>query len=87
MGSGFKLTLQYNNYVPADGAAIASGYQNVDGATDFVLSADKVTVREDEKSDAMDDGASASTTDAGILTTAAALTASAAAFVSLRKRK
>ena len=87
VGSGFKLTLQYNNYVPADGAAIASGYQNVDGATDFVLSADKVTVREDEKSDAMDDGASASTTDAGILTTAAALTASAAAFVSLRKRK
>lgn len=86
-GSGFKFTLQYNNYVPADGAAIASGYQNVDGAADFVLSADKVSVMKDSETDAKDDTASASTPDAGILAASAALAASGAAFVSLKKRK
>ena len=83
-GSAFKFALQYNNFVPADEAAIASGYQKVDGATDFALVADKVTVKEEPKAD---DGASASTLDAGIVTAAAALAASGAAFISLKKRK
>lgn len=86
-GSDFKFTLQYNNYVPADGAAIASGYQNVDGATDFVFSADKVAVKEETKTNKKDDTISASTPDAGILTASVALAASGAAFVSLKKRK
>ena len=83
-GSNFKFALQYNNYIPADDAAIASGYQAVGGATDFALLADKVVVKEEPKTD---DGASASTLDAGIVTAAAALAASGAAFISLKKRK
>ena len=79
--AGFKFALQYNNYVPADKATVACGYQQVDGATDLTLSADKVAEPEPEPANA------AQTLDIGIAASALTLAASGAAFVSLKKRK
>ena len=81
-GSAFKFSLQYNNYIPADKASIASGYQKTDGAVDLVLSSEKAVAKKDANVDS-----SAKTLDAGIVSAAAALAASGAAFVSLKKKK
>lgn len=81
-GSGFKFSLQYNNYIPADKASIASGYQKTDGAVDLVLSADKAVAKTEAKVDT-----SAKTLDAGIVSATAALAASGTALVALKKKK
>ena len=81
-GSAFKFSLQYNNYIPADKASIASGYQKTDGAVDLVPSSEKAVAKKDVNVDS-----SAKTLDAGIVSAAAALAASGAAFVSLKKKK
>ncbi len=81
-GSEFKFSLQYNNYIPADKASIASGYQKTDGAVDLVLSSEKAVAKKTENV-----SSAAQTLDAGIITASAALAASGAAFVSLKKRK
>lgn len=76
-GSVFKFSLQYNNYIPADNASIASGYQKTDGAVALTLSADKVVAKEETAPSTFDGG----------LAALAALAASGTALVSLKKKR
>lgn len=45
-GSEIAYCLQYNDYIPADSAAIANGNQSFDGATTYVLSTTAAPVEE-----------------------------------------
>lgn len=93
-GVEFYWGLQYNNYIPADSACLASGYQAKDQATTLVLSAEKAYVEPETEAETEPETvatASAETTapatfDAGVATVIAMVTA-AGTLVAAKKRE
>lgn len=91
-GSTFAYSLQYNDYVPADNATLASGNQDVADAVEFTLSAEKaapeatVDTTPVVDTDPVEDPADAPATfDAGIVAAVVAIV-SAAGYVVAKKK-
>lgn len=92
-GVEFNWGLQYNNFIPDDGACVASGYQAKDQAAVITLSAEKVEVETEPETvaDVAADVADTQTTapatfDAGIAAVIAMVTA-AGGYAVAKKRE